>query len=76
MTCPRGGYPTARRNEVRNVLAEALKDAVQEIRVELKDAVQEIRVEPPSLPMAGKDLPARTVNRASEARLNITATGI
>ena len=64
MTCPSGGYPTARHNEVRDVLAEALKDAVQEIRVE-----------PPLLPMTGEDLPGRTVNRASEARLDIAATG-
>ena len=64
MKCPSGGYPTARHNEVRDVLAEALKDAVQEIRVE-----------PPLLPMTGEDLPGRTVNRESEARLDIAATG-
>ena len=64
MTCPAGGYPTARHNHVRDVLA----DVVGEV-------VQEVEKEPVLLPWEGERLNGRTVNRAREARLDIRANG-
>ena len=64
LTCPSGGYPTARHNEVRDLLANVMKDVLQDVEVE-----------PKLLPYQGEDLEGKTANRANEARLDIRAKG-
>lgn len=54
--CPPGGYPTARHNELRDLLASVLKDVVKDVETE-----------PTLLPFAGENLLGRTLNRSLEA---------
>ena len=63
-TCPCGGYPIARHNEVRDILAGAVAEAVKDVDTE-----------PVLLPYDGEDLPGRSAIRAQEARLDIRARG-
>ena len=60
MTCPCGGYPSARHDEVRDVLADAMRSVFREVETE-----------PQLLPYAEKDLSGKTANRAPEARLDL-----
>ena len=64
MCCPCGGYPTARHNEVRDVLAGILQEVVRDVEIE-----------PRLLPFQGESLTGRTANRSSEARVDIRAGG-
>ena len=63
-TCPCGGYPTARHNEVRDVVAEAMRDAIHDVEIE-----------PHLLAFQDEDLNGKTANRSVEARLDIRARG-
>ena len=63
-TCPAGGYPRARHDEIWDLLADVLCEAG------LKDVETE-----PSLPFEGEDLPGKSANRSAEARLDIKARG-
>ena len=65
LTCPSGGYPMARHNEVRDVLADVLREVVSDVEVE-----------PVLLPLDDEQLgPQRSINRSQEARLDIRARG-
>ncbi len=64
LTCPSGGYPTARHNQVRDVVADAMRTAFQDVEVE-----------PQLLPYENEDLSRRTANRSAEARVDIRARG-
>ena len=64
MTCPSGGYPIARHNEIRDVIAEVLREVVHDVEIE-----------PKLLPYADEDLTGKTTNRSVEARLDIRARG-
>ena len=64
MGCPCGGYPTARHNEVRDLLAAVVGEVFPNVEVE-----------PQLLPLEGECLVGRTVNRAPDARLDIRARG-
>ena len=64
-TCPAGGYPTARHNEVRDLTAGILREA----------GMADVEVEPKLLPYEGEDLPGRMSNIATEARLDVRARG-
>ena len=64
MTCPHGGYPMARHDEIRDTLAAVLGDVVPDVEVE-----------PRLLPLDGEVLAGRTANRSAEARLDIRAGG-
>ena len=64
LTCPSGGYPTARHNEIRDVIADVLRDVVRDVEVETT-----------LLPYSNEDLSGRTVNRSLEARVDIRARG-
>ena len=62
MTCPAGGYPTARHNEVRDVICGIMKEVAADVQTE-----------PTLSPYEGESLHGRTANRAGEARLDIRA---
>ena len=64
LTCPSGGYPTARHNEVRDFLADVLRSVCADVEVE-----------PQLLCYNDETLAGRTANRSSEARLDIRARG-
>ena len=64
MTCPSGGYPIARHNEIRDLIAEVLREVVHDVEIE-----------PKLLPYADEDLTGKTTNRSVEARLDIRARG-
>ena len=64
LTCPSGGYPTARHNEVRDLLANVMMDILRDFEIE-----------PKLLLYQGEDLEGKTANRANEARLDIRAKG-
>ena len=63
-TCPWGGYPSARHNEVRDGLAEAIRSVVHDVEIE-----------PTLLPYEGKDLVGRTANKSQAAPVDICAYG-
>ena len=62
ITCPSSGYPMARHNEVRDVVADAMSSAINDVVIE-----------PQLLPYGEADLPGQTVNCSNEARLYIQA---
>ena len=64
MVCPTGGYPSARHNELRDVLAGIMSEVVRDVETE-----------PRLLPLDGESLTGATANRATEARLDIRARG-
>ena len=64
MTCPAGGYPTARHNKVRDVIGGIIKEVAADVETE-----------PTLSPYEGESLHGRTANRAGEARLDIRALG-
>ena len=64
LTCSTGGYPIARHNEIRNIVAEVLREVVTDVEVE-----------PCLIPCDGEDIPFRTANRSAEAHLDIRARG-
>ena len=64
MTCPCGGYSSARHNEVRDPLA-----------VVMRGVVQDVEVEPKLLPYQEEQLQGVTANRSVEAHVDIRARG-
>ncbi|XP_065175649.1 mucin-2-like [Sycon ciliatum] len=62
--CPTGGYPGARHDNIRDLLAEVLVDVAQDVEQEPRLAA-----------MHGEDLPGRQLNRQDEARADIRARG-
>ncbi len=64
MSCPSGGYPTIRHNEVRNVTASLLRDVCTDVTIE-----------PTLQPLHDEVLHGRTCNREDGARLDISARG-
>ena len=63
-TCPCGGYPMARHDTLRDLLANVLTEVLPDVETE-----------PVLLPHEGEDLPGCTANRSREARLDIRAQG-
>ena len=64
LSCPTGGYPTIRHNELRDTTAKLLKEVCQDVTVE-----------PTLQPLSGEQLQARTSNKEDNARLDIAAYG-
>ena len=62
LSCPTGGYPSARHNEIRDILADTLQSIAHDVEIE-----------PVLLPFEGENLPGRTANRSTAARLDIHA---
>ncbi len=61
MTCPTGGYPTLRHNEVRDLTANLLNEVCSDVAIE-----------PVLQPLSGETLPL-SANREDDARLDIRA---
>ena len=62
MSCPRGGFPSIRHNEIRDIIADFLSEVCHNVGTE------------PSLqPVTGEQLLHRTANREDGARLDIVA---
>ena len=64
LSCPSGGYPTARHNEVRDVIADAMRSVCRDVETE-----------PELLPFDNEDLAGRTTNRSLDARVDICVPG-
>ena len=64
LICPCGGYPTARHNEVRDVVADAMCGVFQDVEIE-----------PQLLAYEEEDLSGKTANRSAAARVDIRARG-
>ena len=62
LSCPTGGYPSARHNEIRDILSDTLQSIAHDVEIE-----------PVPLPFEGENLPGRTANRSTAARLDIRA---
>ena len=56
LSCPTGGYPSARHNEIRDILADTLQSIAHDVEIE-----------PVLLPFEGENLPGRTANRSTAA---------
>ena len=64
MSCHKGGLPTLRYNEVRDITAKMIKEVCTNVEIE-----------PRLQPLDGENLQLRTANREDEARLDLRATG-
>ena len=65
VSCPNGGFPSIRHNEIRDVFAECL--------VKVAHAVE---IEPHLEPLSGEHLQPRTAVRGDQARLDVVANGV
>ena len=65
LSCPTGGYPTIRHNEIRDVTAGFLKRVATNVSVE-----------PHLEPLSGEQLRYRTAIRDDQARLDVAANGV
>ena len=64
MTCPSGGYPTARHNEVRDLIASTMEGVFHNVEIE-----------PLLLSYQNEELPGPTVNCTQVALVDIKARG-
>ena len=64
LSCPTGGYPTIRHNEVRDLFSEMLQEVCYDVQRE-----------PILQPLTGEILTKKTSTTDDEARLDITANG-
>ena len=65
LTCPSGGYPSARHNEVRDIISNVLREVLTDVETE-----------PRLLPLDGEaEFTLRTANTSPEARLDIWTRG-
>ena len=62
MSCPSGGYPTIRHNELRNLTADLLRNVCKDVMIE-----------PQLQPLTTETLQGRSCNRQDEARLDVSA---
>ena len=62
LNCPRGGFPSIRHNEIRDITAELLSEVCHGVGIE-----------PTLQPVTDEQLSLRTVNREDGARLDIVA---
>ena len=60
MSCPSGGFPTIRHNEVRDILADLLTEVCVDVAVE-----------PPLMPLSGEVFVAASAKAADDARADI-----
>lgn len=64
MICPAGGYPICRHNEIRDLVAEALRPVASEVIIE-----------PTLLPHHRENLWNASANTSPEARVDVMACG-
>ena len=64
LSCAKGGFPTLRHNEVRDIAAKLLSEVCTEVRIE-----------PRLQPLSGEQIHLASANREDNARLDISANG-
>ena len=65
MICPKGGFPTIRHNEVRDITADLISEVCSDVAIE-----------PRLDPLSGECLHNRTANRDEETRLDVSERGV
>ena len=65
LSCPLGGFPTLRHNEVRDITAGLIKQVAHQVTVE-----------PHLQPLSGEHLRYSTANTEDQARLDVAASGV
>ena len=65
LSCPTGGFPSIRHNEVRDITANLLNKVAHNVAVE-----------PHLQPVTGEQFHYRTTNVGEQARLDVAASGI
>ena len=65
LSCPKGGFPSLRHNEIRDLTANLLTEVCSNVCVE-----------PELQPLSGESLKNRTANTEDHARLDIAANGL
>ena len=65
LTCPTGGFPSLRHNEICDLTAGLLREVCHDVQTE-----------PYLQPLSGETLAGRTANTAPEARLDVSAAGL
>lgn len=65
MSCPAGGFPSIRHNEVRDITATLLSEVCTNVEIE-----------PHLQPLTGEHFPLRTANSEQNARLDVAANGV
>ena len=65
LSCAKGGFPTLRHNEVRDIAAQLLSEVCTEVRIE-----------PRLQPLSGEQIHLASANREDNARLDISANGL
>ena len=64
LSCPCGGFPSIRHNEIRDITAHLMSDVCHNVGIE-----------PPLQPLSDESLEYRTANREDGARLDVMAQG-
>ena len=64
LSCPTGGYPSIRHNEVRDITASLLTEVCHDVSIE-----------PHLQPITGESMAHRTANTDNQSRLDIAASG-
>ena len=64
LSCRKGGYPSIRHNEIRNLTAKVLTEVCNDVLLE-----------PPLQPLTGEKFPGASVNTSEGARLDISFNG-
>ncbi len=65
LSCPKGGFPSLRHNEIRDITANLLSEVCNNVCIE-----------PHLQPISGEHLPGTTANITEGARLDIAANGV
>ncbi|XP_064392578.1 uncharacterized protein LOC135340186 [Halichondria panicea] len=65
LSCPKGGFPSLRHNEIRDITANLLSEVCNNVCIE-----------PHLQPISGEHLPGTTANITEGARLDIAANGL
>ena len=65
MVCSKGGFPTLRHNEIRDITADLLTQVCHDVAIE-----------PMLQPLTGEKFQKKTVNMSDEAKLDLSARGV
>ena len=65
MVCAKGGFPTLRHNEIRDITADLLTEVCHDVAIE-----------PMLQPLTGEKFQKKTANMSDEARLDLSARGV
>ena len=65
MVCSKGGFPTLRHNEIRDITADLLTEVCHDVAIE-----------PMLQPLTGEKFQKKTANMSDKARLDLSARGV